>query len=58
MTKSGDAYTWGSGAFGMLGHGEDRAEEEPRKVEFFEEKGLKVVSAGAGGYISWTGAFT
>lgn len=59
-TASGAAFTWGCTAFGMLGHGEVAGHEidQPRRVEFFQKEGKRVVAVGAGGYISWDGSFT
>ena len=57
VTATRDCYTWGSSAFGMLGIGPcaDAVVKTPRLVESLKGR---VVSAGAGGYRSWTGAFS
>lgn len=62
-TLGGDAYTWGSTGFGMLGHGPEHQDrystiDMPKRVEFFRDLGKRVMAVGAGGYISWHGAFT
>lgn len=59
-TLGGDAYTWGCTNFGMLGHGHmaEYTWALPKKVDFFSKLGKRVVAIGAGGYISWSGAFT
>ena len=35
VTMSGEAYTWGSGWNGQLGHGDDEGQSVPRRVDSF-----------------------
>jgi len=58
VTDDGDVYTWGDGSHGCLGHGNMDNSLTPKRVEFFKEAGMKAVSIGCGGYVSWSGGFT
>jgi len=58
VTDDGDVYTWGDGSHGCLGHGDTMSCKFPTRVEFFKERGMKAVSIGCGGYVSWSGGFT
>lgn len=39
-------YSWGAGAGGKLGHGDENDVHEPKKIQFFE--GMKVVDFACG----------
>jgi alpha-tubulin suppressor-like RCC1 family protein len=49
LTNQGEVYTWGSGASGRLGHGDDADSLVPKRVEYFTQSKIKVVSLSAGG---------
>ena len=55
-TDEGRLFTWGDGANGKLGHGDQNEVLEPKEVEG-GLKGRKVVGASAGGShsMAWTG---
>mmetsp|Transcript_1612 Transcript_1612/g.5031 ORF Transcript_1612/g.5031 Transcript_1612/m.5031 type:complete len:454 (-) Transcript_1612:444-1805(-) len=36
VLTTGEVYTWGSGAFGRLGHGDEENQVEPRLIEYFK----------------------
>ena len=46
VTDQGHLYTWGAGAFGRLGHGDEESEFSPRRVTVLES--TRVVFAAAG----------
>lgn len=50
ITKSGDLYTFGSGAYGKLGHGSNSDQLEPTLVEFFAQQKLKIKDVVCGHY--------
>ncbi|CAI2178449.1 6656_t:CDS:2 [Funneliformis geosporum] len=51
LTKDGEVYSWGSGRFGQLGHGElTDLSEKPTVIEFFQ--GLRVKKISCGGWHS------
>lgn len=54
VTEEGDLYTFGSGSWGALGHGNEKAinHSTPQKVDFFSENGLKVKECKLGEYHS------
>jgi len=60
ITEDGDVYTWGNNRFGVLGHGNDNLEDvsQPKLVEYFRNKGIKIIKIGCGGNTSWSGGFT
>merc|ERR1711871_230551 len=64
VTLGGAVYTWGSNAFGMLGHGilnqnwVRTAVKTKKCVDFFNERNMRVVAVGCGGDAWWEGAFT
>jgi len=43
VTEKGELYTWGRGDFGQLGHGDDSAQQAPKRVEGLD--GVKVAAA-------------
>ena len=46
LTADGAAWSWGGGAFGKLGHGDQQDQLLPRKIEAFAGHQVVVVSAG------------
>jgi len=46
ITENGDIYTWGYGDMGALGHGEDKDEYNPKKLNIGD---WKVYQAAGGG---------
>lgn len=44
VTKSGELYTYGSGNWGILGHGDEKSViySEPKLVEYFAKNGIKI----------------
>ena len=52
--EEGHLYTFGSGNWGVLGHGTeaDVKFDNPKLVEYFEKRGLKVVDIALGEYHS------
>eukprot|EP00735_Rhodelphis_limneticus_P006448 TRINITY_DN1885_c0_g1::TRINITY_DN1885_c0_g1_i1::g.14121::m.14121 TRINITY_DN1885_c0_g1::TRINITY_DN1885_c0_g1_i1::g.14121 ORF type:complete len:611 (-),score=132.46,sp/Q9FN03/UVR8_ARATH/32.30/3e-57,sp/Q9FN03/UVR8_ARATH/37.42/9e-56,sp/Q9FN03/UVR8_ARATH/34.86/2e-50,sp/Q9FN03/UVR8_ARATH/38.04/7e-46,sp/Q9FN03/UVR8_ARATH/37.10/4e-33,sp/Q9FN03/UVR8_ARATH/37.36/2e-07,RCC1/PF00415.13/0.0013,RCC1/PF00415.13/5.4e-13,RCC1/PF00415.13/3.6e-16,RCC1/PF00415.13/3.8e-16,RCC1/PF00415.13/0.0064,RCC1/PF00415.13/5.7e- len=48
LTNDGALYTWGWGFKGRLGHGDDRSEPEPRRVDALAD--VKIVSVACGSY--------
>ena len=47
VTERGQAFTWGSGEYGMLGHGTKSAVAEPRRVEGLKNLVCTAISCGA-----------
>lgn len=50
-TKTGEVYTWGCGAFGMLGRGDEKDQIVPMPLEGFGAEsleGIKIVSVSCG----------
>jgi len=45
-TADGAAWSWGSGGFGQLGHGDQQSQPLPKKVEAFAGRRVVAVSAG------------
>jgi len=58
VTKKGEAWTWGNGNQGVLGHGDEDSRDNPTRVEWFVKQNMKVVAIGCGGHGSWAGGFT
>lgn len=52
ITDDGSLYTFGSGNWGVLGHGDETSvsHKEPKKVEFFANRGIKVIDSKVGRY--------
>lgn len=52
ITEDGALYTFGSGNWGVLGHGNEKSvsHKEPKRVEFFERRNIKVKDSKAGRY--------
>ena len=50
LTADGAVWSWGSGYYGRLGHGDQQHKWQPKKVEAFA--GQRVVTVSAGGYHS------
>ncbi|CAG8620419.1 31715_t:CDS:2, partial [Racocetra persica] len=50
LTQAGQVFSWGSGRYGQLGHGDTKSLDKPKVIEFFE--GLKVVQIACGGWHS------
>jgi len=56
LSSSGEVFSWGSSAYGVLGHGmtkrlvfiSSKDEWSPRKILFFEENSIKVSSVASG----------
>ena len=44
VTRTGEVWTWGSGDYGKLGHGQIRVVDVPRPVEALEGKGVVQVA--------------
>jgi len=47
VTTDGAVWSWGAGSFGMLGHGDQRTQLLPKKVEAFAGQRVVAVSAGS-----------
>eukprot|EP01029_Cantina_marsupialis_P009516 TRINITY_DN220_c1_g6_i1.p1 TRINITY_DN220_c1_g6~~TRINITY_DN220_c1_g6_i1.p1 ORF type:complete len:1456 (+),score=457.57 TRINITY_DN220_c1_g6_i1:284-4369(+) len=46
-SSSGDGlYTWGKGSYGRLGHGNERSQLEPKRVDALKRVSVKTVSCG------------
>lgn len=54
MTEKGDLYTFGTGSWGVLGHGNEDEIVYPnsKKVEFFSSQNIKIKKACLGDYHS------
>ena len=52
ITEDGSLYTFGAGSWGVLGHGDETSvnHTDPKKVAYFEKRGIKVKDAKAGRY--------
>ncbi|KAL4446187.1 hypothetical protein ABPG74_021726 [Tetrahymena malaccensis] len=48
ITTEGHLYTFGEGKFGALGHNDGKDYKEPKHLEFFAKKGLRVVDVVCG----------
>jgi len=46
ITADGAAWSWGGGGQGRLGHGDNQAQWQPKKVEAFADQRVVAVSAG------------
>jgi len=51
LTADGSVWSWGSGGFGQLGHGDGQNQQLPKKVEAFA--GYCVVAVSTGGFRSF-----
>ena len=47
VTKAGDVFTWGNGSYGKLGHGDERHQNTPKRVEALIGAKAKQVSCGS-----------
>ena len=47
ITELGELFTWGEGIYGQLGHGENKNEQYPKKVEYFCNK-FKIIDCNGG----------
>lgn len=47
LADDGNVYTWGSGAYGELGHGDRAHQSEPRRVEALQRRNLVFAACGA-----------
>ena len=50
LADDGSVWSWGRGAYGQLGHGDQQIQLQPKTIEAFA--GLRVVAVSAGGYHS------
>jgi len=52
ITEDGSLYTFGAGAWGVLGHGDEKTLNpfNPQKVKYFEEQGIKIKDCKIGEY--------
>lgn len=52
ITEDGSLYTFGSGNWGVLGHGDEKSvsHKEPKKVDFFDKRDIKIKDSKAGRY--------
>ncbi|XP_061078595.1 RCC1 domain-containing protein 1-like isoform X2 [Conger conger] len=48
LTCKGDLYTWGWGEYGQLGHNTTQTLDQPARVDFFADRGLRVVDVVCG----------
>lgn len=48
VSESGNLYTYGSNKHGQLGHGDKNDVKEPKIVDYFEKKNIKVKEALSG----------
>ncbi|KAF7239571.1 RCC1 domain-containing protein 1 [Varanus komodoensis] len=48
VTSTGELYTWGWGKYGQLGHGDTVSSDQPRRVRYFAERGLRVADVVCG----------
>ena len=55
VTADGGVWSWGSGDFGQLGHGDQQDQLLPKKVEAFAGQRVVAVSAGLGHSLATTG---
>ena len=46
LTADGAVWSWGYGAFGRLGHGDQQSQPLPKKIEAFAGRRVVAVSAG------------
>lgn len=51
LTSSGAVYSWGSGAYGRLGHNGAKDELKPRRIAAFDPPRWVVAAAGSGGLV-------
>lgn len=58
VNEKGEAWTWGTGWDGVLGHGDTQDYASPKRVEWFVEREIKIVAIGCGGHSSWSGGFS
>ena len=47
LAKDGRVFSWGMGAGGRLGHGDDRNRIEPTEIAALADKGIRTIDAGA-----------
>ncbi|KAF0521745.1 rcc1 domain-containing protein 1 [Gigaspora margarita] len=50
LTQTGQVFSWGSGRYGQLGHGDTKSLDKPKVIEFF--LGLRVIQIACGGWHS------
>ena len=48
LTADGSVWSWGFGLLGKLGHGDEQAQRQPRKVDALAGQRVVAVSAGGG----------
>ncbi|XP_053128422.1 RCC1 domain-containing protein 1 isoform X3 [Hemicordylus capensis] len=48
LTRAGHLYTWGWGKYGQLGHRDSASSDRARRVQYFEERSLRVVDVVCG----------
>ena len=46
-TSSNEIYSWGSGVYGKLGHGDEKRCSRPKRIDAFSKKDHQVISLGA-----------
>ncbi|KAI1904113.1 hypothetical protein AGOR_G00002350 [Albula goreensis] len=56
LTCTGDLYTWGWGEYGQLGQGTTHSSDSPTRVEFFAERGLRVIEVVCGPWNTFVSA--
>ena len=47
ITASNQVYSWGSGVYGKLGHGDEKRCSKPKRIEYFSKEEHRIVSIGA-----------
>lgn len=47
LTSKAEVYTWGKGAKGQLGHGDNEDRSTPTLVDFLKDKQVKSIACGA-----------
>lgn len=48
IDSSGHVYTWGAGRGCRLGHGDHRSYSTPKRIEYFAERGIRIVDLSIG----------
>lgn len=46
LTKAGHVYSWGEGEEGLLGHGDTRSQNVPKRMEAFRNMEIQAIACG------------
>jgi alpha-tubulin suppressor-like RCC1 family protein len=50
VTEDGELYTWGYGSNGRLGHGDEKDQSKPTRVQWFVDQSIRIKRVFCGGH--------